>query len=294
MRFGIMDMQLAALLPPGLSPQETMAHIAGFNHARLVRDLFERGFNPIELSCDLAMFMPHIFGPAAIEELAALRAETGVSYTVHLPIWSVEPAALLEPVRLGSVQPTIDLIRATLPLQPEVYVYHATGSLAGEFNRIPLPAEGRAVILRQFQARARESLRTLLAETGMPSRQLAIETIEFPFDLTLELAEEFDLSLCLDTAHILCGFSGPIDVFEALERTLPRLTEVHLNDARRWAPGATVEYGADHWALGAGDLDVGRLLDRLQAAQFNGPLVLELTVPEAEASMAVVRKTLAR
>lgn len=294
MRTGIMAMQLGALIPPGLPPEAMMAHIAGFDHAALVLDLHGRGFDPIELGGDLAMFIPHAFAPAAIERLTALKTEIGVSYTVHLPLWSVEPAALLEPVRLASVRSVLDIIRATLPLQPEVYVYHPTGSLAAEFNRMPLPELGRALILRRFQAAARESLRAILAETGIPSRQLAIETIEFPFDMTLELAEEFDLSLCLDTAHILCGFSGPIDVFEALERTLPRLAEVHLNDARRWTPGASVEYGADHWPLGTGDLDLGRLLDRLAAVGFNGPVVMELTVPEAEASMQEVRKTIER
>ena len=153
-----------------------------------------------------------------------------------------------------------------------------------------LPELGRALILRQFQAvRARASAR-ILAETGIPSRQLAIETIEFPFELTLELAEELDLSLCLDVGHVLSGFSGPIDLFDVLERMLPRLAEVHLHDSPRWTPGTPIVYGADHQALGTGDLDLGRLLRRLEAASFAGPLVMELTVPEAEASLEVIRK----
>ena len=84
-------------------------------------------------------------------------------------------------------------------------------------------------------ARASESI---LAETGIPSRQLAIETIEFPFDLTLELAETLDLSLCLDTGHVLVGFSGPVGLVEALERCLPRLAEIHLHDGPWQGPGA--------------------------------------------------------
>ncbi len=291
MRFGIMAMQIGALIPPGLSPDEMMAHIAGFDHAALVRDLHGRGFNPIELGGDLVMFMPHTYAAPAIERLAALKAETGVSYTVHLPLWSVEPSALLTPVRLGSVKAVTDIVKATLPLGPEVYVIHATGSLAAEFYRMRLPELGRGLILHQFQAAARESIHAILAETGIPSRQLAIETIEFPFDLTLELAEALDLSLCLDTGHILSGFSGPIDLFDALERMLPRLAEMHLNDSPRWMPGTPIIYGADHRPLGTGDLDLGRLLDRLEAARFAGPLVLELTVPEAVASLEVIRRT---
>ncbi len=290
MRFGIMAMQIDALIPSGLPPDRMMAHIAGFDHAALVRDLHGRGFDPIELGGDLAMFMPHTYAAPAIERLAALKAETGVTYTVHLPLWSVEPSALLAPVRLGAVQAIVDCIRATLPLRPEVYVLHATGALAAEFYRMRLPELGRALILRQFQAASGESLRAILAETGIPSRQLAIETIEFPFDLTLELAEMHDLSLCLDTGHVLSGFAGPIDLFDALERMLPRLAEIHLHDSPAWTAGEII-YGVDHQALGKGDLDLGRLLTRLEAARFAGPLVLELTVPEAAASLAVVRRT---
>ena len=289
MRFGIMAMQIGALIPSGLPPEQMMAHIAGFDHAALVRDLHRRGFDPIELGGDLVMFMPHTYAAPAIERLAALKAETDVGYTVHLPLWSVEPSALLPSVRLGSVQAVTRLIKATLPLRPEVYVFHATGNLAAEFYRMKLPELGRTLILRQFQAAAAESLAAILAETGIPSRQLAIETIEFPFELTLELAERFDLSLCLDVGHILSGFSGPIDLFDTLERMLPRLAEIHLHDSPRWTAGPII-YGADHQPLGAGDLDLARLLRRLTEANFAGPLVMELTVPEAEASLEVMRR----
>ncbi len=289
MRFGIMAMQLAALIPSDLDPARLPAHVGGFDHAALVENLHGHGFNPIELGGDLAMFMPHTYAPPAIEKLAALKAEKGLGYTVHLPLWSVEPSTPLTPVRAGSVQAMAQIIRATLPLDPEVYVLHATGTLAAEFYRMRLPETGRALILRQFQARALESLRGLLAETGVPARKLAVETVEFPFELTLELAEALDLSVCLDTGHVLSGFSGPLDLFEALETTLPRLAEVHLHDSPRWVPGTPIRYGEDHQALGKGDLDLMRLLGRLAETGFQGPLVFELTVPEAVASLALVR-----
>lgn len=290
MRFGIMDMQLGALIPSNVNPSGLLSHIANFDHAALARDLHHRGFDPVELGGDLVLFMPHTFTPASIEGLAALKAETGLTYTVHLPLWSSEPSTLLDPVRRGSVQATVECIRATLPLNPEVYVFHATGALAAEFYRMHLPDLAHTVILRQFQARARESLSAILAETGIPSRQLAIETVEFPFELTLELAEALDLSCCLDVGHILSGFSGPVDLFDVLDRLLPRLAEIHLHDSPRWTPGTNIVYGKDHQALGLGDLDLGRLLDRLAEAQYRGPLVMELTVPEAVASLETIRQ----
>ena len=289
MRFGIMAMQIDSLVPSGLPPENLLAHIAGFDLANLSRSLAEKGFNPVELSSDLASLLPQTFDTPAIERLAALKVELGLTYTVHLPLWSVEPSTPLAPVRLGSVKAIIDAIQATQLLEPEVYVLHATGAMAAEFYRMRLPEAARSLLLRIFQEEARLSLQAILAETGLTSRKLAIETIEFPFDLTLELAEQLDLSMCLDTGHVLVGFSGPIDIFEALERCLPRLAEIHLHDGPWQGPEKNIGYDQDHQPLGKGDLDVGRLLDRLASAGYQGPLVFELRVEEALASLEIVR-----
>jgi len=285
MRLGIMAMQIGALLPRGVDLQ---AHAASFDHCGLIRQLHAHGFNPIELGGDLSLFIPHAFAAATVAGLAALKQEIGVTYTVHLPLWSVEPSTPLAPVRLGSVQAVTDIIRATRPLDPEVYVLHATGALAAEFYQMRLPPAAKAVLLAGFQAGARASLRQILAETGLPSRRLAIETIEFPFDLTMELAEELDLSICLDTGHVLSGFPGRSDLFGVLERVLPRLAEIHLHDSPQWVPGTPIAYGQDHRPLGRGALDVAELFRRLAAAGWNGPIIFELTVEEALASRDAV------
>lgn len=290
MRFGIMAMQIGALIPSGVAPQDIPAHVTGFDHAALVRQLHGYGFNPVELGGDLVMFMPHTYAPPAIEKLQALQEETGLGYTVHLPLWSVEPSALLEPVRAGSVAAMVQVLKATQSLNVEAYVVHATGSLAAEFYRMNLPEMARFVILKQFQGRALASLKAMLGETGVDPRKLAVETIEFPLELTMELVEGLGLSYTLDTGHVLSGFSGAVDLFEAVDKLLPRLANVHLHDSPRWAPGTDIVYGKDHQALGKGDLDLGRFLDHLHAGGYRGPLVFELTVPEAVASLAVVRQ----
>lgn len=287
MRFGIMAMQLDALVPPGVPAEQVMINLTSFDHADLARNLFEKGFNPVELGGDLGMFLPQAYSPQAIRRLAALK-EDGLSYTLHLPLWSVEPSTPLTPVRRGSQEALLQTIRATASLEPEVYVLHATGALAAEFYNMRISEVARRLILEQFQNGARESLRVILEESGLPSRRLAIETIEFPLDLTLELAEEFDLSVCLDTGHVLAGFPGWFDFFEVVERLLPRLAEVHLHDCRKMPPGER-GYGEDHKPLGKGDLDLKRFLDRLEAAGFGGPLIFELKTDEALVSLEMVR-----
>jgi sugar phosphate isomerase/epimerase len=284
-----MDLQLDALIPAGVPDGEALARFASFDHARLVRDLAEVGFRLVELSGDLALFLPHTFQEPAIARLAALRDELGLDYTAHIPLWSLELSTPLEPVRAGAVEAVVDFIQKTRILEPEIYVLHATGPLAAEFYRMDLPSLAKTFTLRTFQNKARQSLEEILTRTGLASRSLAIETIEFPFDMTLELADDLDLAICLDIGHVLVGFSGPVGPFEALEACLPRLGEVHLHDGPWQGPELTIGYGKDHQPLGSGDLDTGRLLDRLSDAGFYGPIVMELTVEEAQVSMNHIR-----
>ncbi len=291
MRFGITQMQLEGLVTSGMEPEAMLAYVAGYDPVGGARDLAAQGFDPIELGVDLSLFFPRAFAPEAVERLGVLSREQGIGYTVHLPMWSVEPSSPLQPVRIGSVRAVVDAIKATAPLEPEVYVLHAMGSLAAEFARRRLPEVPYTLLMRIFQEQARQSLETILAETGLPSRRLAIETIEFPFDLVLELAEEMDVSICLDVGHVLAGFAGPIGLFEALDACLPRLGEIHLHDAPWQGEGAgrRLRHGEDHRPLGAGDLDVARLLDCLTGGGFNGPVVFELTVQEALDSLELIR-----
>ena len=157
--------------------------------------------------------------------------------------------------RAGAVEDDVDQA-----VGPAGDVAHATGALAAEFYRMRLPEMGRALLMRQFQGGALESLATMLAETGIDSRKLAIETIEFPLDLTLEMAEKLDLSLCLDVGHVLSGFSGDVDFFDAVALCLPRLLEVHLHDSPVPVSQEAIVYGKDHAVLGTGDLDLAHRL----------------------------------
>lgn len=294
MRFGIAEMSgmaLAKQLRDSSSADELLSAVAGFDRVESIRALAQQGFSPIELGGDLTLFFPGAFGPEIIDRLAALRAELGISYTVHLPLWSVEPSTPLQRVRRGSVQALVDTIQATAPLEPEAYVMHATNALASEFSRLPIAEAGRPILLGFFQEQAAESLREIIAETGVPSRQLAVETVEFPFEMTLELAEEVDVSMCLDTGHVLVGFSGPVDLYDALEQCLPRLGEIHLHDGPWQGPDRSIGYGKDHQALGQGDLNITRLLDRLVEADYQGPIVFELPVDASLVSLDVIRQT---
>ena len=114
---------------------------------------------------------------------------------MHLPWWSIEPSTHSTPVREGSVDAIINYILTVEKLDPEIYILHAIGALAAEFYRIPLPELSQNYFSRQFQKNAREGLLKILSESRISNHCLAIETIEFPFELTVESAEDLDLSI---------------------------------------------------------------------------------------------------
>ena len=239
-------------------PESVLASIMSLDHAAMVQQLVESGFNPIEMNGDLAMLLPHTYSPDAIDGLVRLRNELDLDYAVHLFLWSIEPSTRVDSVRQGSVQALLDLINRTVPLEPVIYVMHATGASAAEFYHMPIPEVARKVLMLQFQNNARQSLEEILDRTGIPSRKIAIETVEFPLELTLELVEELDLSICFDTGHVFSGFSDPIKFFDAFDMCLPCLGEVHIHDSPVLVSSRELKHGLDHQPLGAGDLDVIR------------------------------------
>lgn len=282
MRFGAPALMPASLVPSRLSasPEQLFQMVMNFNYGSVVQQLVDRDFRLVELSSDLAIFLPHVLSKDSIGALRRLAQYEDVRYTVHLPLWSVDPATPLESIRKASTQATIEAIRSFEPLWPERYVYHATGALATDLYIKDLPDTARALIMRQFVEYARRSVEEILSETGIERQRLAIENITFPFDLTVDLAEELGVSVCFDTGHALAGLSGPLDFFAALERALPLLGEIHLHDSLAQGPDHIMQHGQDHRRLGLGDLDTGRLLDTLHAADWDGPIIIEL--PDAE------------
>lgn len=278
------------LIPPGLSEGEIFDHIARINHKDLIKTIAAAGFSLIELSGDLDLLLPQFYTPKSIQDLKNLKSSLGLQFTVHLPLWSVEPSTMLGSVRSGSVDALINHIQIVEPLSPEIYVLHATGALASEFSRMPIPEAVKGFVLNQFNTFAKSSVRRLLDETGIPSRKLAVETIEFPFDLTLELAEEMDVSICFDTGHVLAGFSGPIDIIEALDRCIPRLIEIHLHDCPKHSNIISKPQGKDHQSLGKGDLNLDLFFSRLEEVNFSGPLIFELPLDQALDSLNLIQR----
>jgi len=287
MRFGIMPLDFGEIMSNIL--RGGTIDFSKFRFPEIVKRSIKRGFHHIEITLDLSYVVPGSLNETVIDELGKIGDEEGVSYSVHLPLWSIEPASPNEHIRRASVESLIDSIKLVNTLQPESYVHHSTGALAAEFSRLILPSTYGDLVNRSMASYSDQSVGELLSRTSIPSRRLALENVEFPFSLTRETVDLFDLSICFDTGHLLAGYSGETPVVEFLERHFDRIVELHLHDGFHRETGEQI-MRRDHLPLGAGDLPISDLFGFLEGEGLDGPLVFELPYDDAVKSLETIRR----
>jgi len=290
MRYGVHLFQLSDLIPSNSSRSQAAARILSYSPAKTVNKFHSSGFQVAEISTDLAVFLPNALNKKSISRLLKIKEKKGMSYTAHLPLWSIELSSPHLAVRKGSIAATVKAIETIKLLDPECYVVHATGALAAEFFHKDVNQLAKDYTIKLFKENAIESLREILETTGIPNRKLAVETINFPLNETLEIAEELDLSICFDVGHVLAGFSGPVNFFDALKLCLPRISEFHLHDSPAFGSDNIPKFEQDHIALGQGDLGIKRFFQVISTSNFNGPIIFELTLNEALESLQEIKK----
>jgi len=251
------------------------------NFVEIVKKNIEAGFKHIEITGDLIYVLPGILSPEIIQYLVKIKEETGITFSIHLPLWAVEPAAFLPHIRKASIEAFVECIELTKPLDPLCWVIHPTGTLTVEFMNMNLPPFARDLMMQRFTEHAAEAIKQIIKKTGIPSRKIAVENIEYPFSLMHQVIEKLDLSICFDTGHLLAGYSGEIGVIDFIETYYDRIVELHLHDGRNPK--------IDHKTLGEYDLPVRELLLKLIERNFKGPLIYELNFEEALKSMEYVK-----
>lgn len=117
--------------------------------------------------------------------------------------------------------------------------------------------------------------------------------------------EGSEMGLCLDTGHLAIGGSDPVEIASL---AAGRINHVHLKDvdhelasrlARRELDFREAARGGAFRPLGAGDVDIGRLLEVLDDGGYSGWYVLEQDSvvdeepPEGEGPLRDVEKSLA-
>ena len=195
----------------------------------------------VETTEDLCALYPDVFDVQLYGELAALSREMGFSWTVHLPFVGINLAAPHEPIRLASIEATLESARNAATLQPDLYVLHTIDGRAVQDDIVPMPGSDWA--FRRSWQKIELSLRALLAE--VPAEKVCIENMEtLAPEHTSRLASEFGTAQCLDVGHILL-WGGDVDQFFAANGA--RIKLIHLHDVVRRDSRL-----ADHQTLGTG------------------------------------------
>lgn len=189
-------------------------------------------------------------GDGELRRLRELAAAANLSYTVHLPL-DVRLAAADEAERHRAVEACLATAARFRELGPLAWVTHVV-------KEDPLEP-GR------WMESAGRSLRELAA-AGLGADRLAVENLDYPFDLVDRLSAACGTSLCLDVGHLLLAGGRPA---ETLARVGGRCRVVHLHG---------VIDGHDHRDLsGLDPAELARILDAASGPGAAGRVVtLEL------------------
>ncbi|MFX0084492.1 MAG: cobamide remodeling phosphodiesterase CbiR [Candidatus Hodarchaeota archaeon] len=265
--------------------EEGNLNISKVNYLDVVSSSFlnnEISFHHFEITCDLAYVIPGFFNEDLIVQINEFKLKKNYSCSVHLPLWGIELASPNKYIRKASIDCIIDAIKLTKPLNPICWVIHATGALVSEFTQINIPKIGKTFMNRRFASIAQNSLLEIIEKTNIDTRKLAVENVEFPFRLMEDCINNLDLSICLDTGHILAGYSGDWDILEFVENYYERIVELHLHDGRKPR--------IDHKPLGNFDLSVKELFNDLLKRNYDGPIVFELSPEHVNESIIYIKE----
>lgn len=212
-----------------------------------------------------------------VREMAAMGADAGCGFTVHLPL-DAGIGEDDEAARRRAQENCLRVIDLTLPLEPHAFVVHpelplrhhpALGEAPKPLHSLP-PDEHRA-----WQHDLGESLGRFAPETG--PYPLAVENLQFSFEWVSPLLEEHDLGVTLDVGHLL---SHGGDVGRHIEEFGHRLTVVHLHG---------LEGSRDHQEIGLFDRpELQSMLDMFAAAPTARPAYTSQPAPTPRPAQAGV------
>lgn len=289
MRFGIQPVSVDSVIGQ-IKDSRNITNSLKLNFTKIVLDAVKRGYRHIEISLDMHYVLPEGFQKKDIENLLKIKEEHNITYSVHLPLWSIELSSPNRYIRKGSTDCLINAVKIVEPLDPEVYVLHATGALAAEFTRIEIPEQYKKIVMNIFTDNGVSAINRMIKETNLDPNKLALETIEFPLENTLDQIKKVKgAKLCIDTGHVLAKYPGDYDLFELTKKYIDITSEFHLHDGYNFPNRIKGKKIEDHIALGEGQLPI-KFLKLLYEKNFRGPIVFELNFDQAKKSLEFIKK----
>ena len=246
--------------------------LSDFRLSGFVEEMAKEGFKHCEITTDVFQILPLQIYDEDIEGLKKIKHKYNISYSAHLPILGIELASPNKFIREASIKSIIDAYESFIQLEDdiEMYIIHPTGEFIRDAINFIRDPEITPIVINIFTDTAIQSIKEIINKTGIARNKIAIENIEYPLKETIKMVKKLKTKLCIDTAHLLGGFSGDFDLLEITEKYFDITGEIHLQDY------VDDNLYADHGALGMGKNFPPEFLKLIYQKDFKGPVVFEL------------------
>ncbi|OGR02472.1 MAG: hypothetical protein A2520_04055 [Deltaproteobacteria bacterium RIFOXYD12_FULL_53_23] len=185
--------------------------------------------------------------PLNVQALRDIADEHDLTYTVHLPT-DISLGAATRIERQAGISEILRLMAKLAPLDPQSFDLHLVRE--------------QDLSEAHWLDNLAVSLQELSAALGAEKRMVAIENIEYSYDLVASMVMDYGFSVCLDLGHLI-RYGQDLEAGLSL---LPWVRHLHYHG---------VQEGRDHQALS--DVTQARMLDRrLAEAMYYGVVTLEM------------------
>jgi len=285
MRFGISPLSLGLIIDKVLK-EKGINGLSQFRLSELVEGVAKAGYNHCEISLDFFQIFPIPITNEEIERLKNLKQDYDLSYSAHLPFISIELASPNKFIREASIRSIIDAYNSFIQLKDDidVYVLHPTGEFMADAMKFITDPGIYPIAIKLFTETAIKSIKEIIDKSGIDRNKIAIENVEFPLDAIIKMVKKLNTKLCIDTAHVLAGFSGKCDLLEIAEKYFDITGEIHLQDYD------DESLLSDHCALGTGKNFPPEFLNLIHQKDFKGPIVFELPREDIMTSIEYIKK----
>ena len=285
MRFGVSPLSLEFVIEKILK-EKGLSGFAEFSLSKLVEGVAKTGYKHFEITFDIFQVFPIQINEDEIERLKNIKRKYDITFSAHLPFISLELASPNKFIREASINSIVDSYETFIELENDIefYVLHPTGDFIADALDFIKTLDIFPVAIELFMNSSIQSIQEILDKTGVNSQKIVIETMEFPLDATIKMVKTLNTKLCIDTAHILGGFSGDCDLIEITDKYLELTGEIHLQDYN------ADNLLSDHCALGTGSNFPPEFLNLIHRKNFEGPIVFELPKKDIIASLEYIKK----
>ncbi len=284
MKFGIAPLSFEFMLNKVVK-ENGIEGLSKFRLSEVIEERAREGFKHFEITSDVFQILPIQISDEDIDELKRIKQHYNISYSIHFPILSIELASPNKFIQEASIKSIINAYQSFIQLKDdiEMYIIHPTGEFiknAMSFIRDP---GIKPIVINIFTETAIQSIKEIIKKIGINRNKIAIENIEYPLQETIKIVKKLKTKLCIDTAHLLGGFSGNYDLLEITEKYLDITGEIHLQDY------VDDNLYADHGALGKGKKFPPEFLNLIYQMDFKGPIVFELPRKDIIASIKYIK-----